>query len=223
VESQVLPGGIDPDAYSVGARLTLPHTGAFTIGYLGDLEDAEAMITLVKAFGLIHERHPAARLVVEGDGPAKSQMIASLSRSGLLGTTCFLGRLPARKIPAVLAAIDIVVIPGPQPAGARIREAMLAATPIVCGIREASPIRDRITGVTSAPGDPASLASAIELLHEDRILRMRVGSTARRGVVSDQTWDDIAAALLDMAQPRDRRAIPLSEFIPAAESASHAL
>lgn len=211
IHSVKMPGPIDPEKYSTGARLTIRKTGAFTIGYLGNLDCWEPLQPLVDAFAGLHRKHPESRLVVAGDGSAKTCMITELSRTGLLGTACFLGKLPARRIAGMLSAVDITVAFG-KGDGEVIRDSMLAGVPVIhCG-DSAGVVRDRVNGLL-CPGDAKSLQLAMETLCNDRIQRLRLGSNSRRSLVTDQTWIRLANELLECAKPPKSSLSP-PDFIP---------
>lgn len=208
---------IDPERYSTGARLTLRKTAAFTVGYLGSLESWDAVQPLVEAFTLLHNKLSEARLVVEGEGAAKGRMIAELSRRGLLGTACFLGKVPARRIPGILAAVDVTVLWGKTDV-ARVRDSMVASVPVITCETD-GPVRENFNGLFYREGDAQSLFAALNKLHQDRILRLRLGSSARRSVLSDRIWDEIASGILrHLPQPAEAFSMPVYQT-PSAHTA----
>lgn len=209
-----IPGEVDPERYSTGARLTIRKTAAFTVGYLGPLETWDVLQLIVDAFALLHRRHPEARLLVEGDGPAKTQMITELSRRGLLGTACFLGKVPARRIAGVLSAIDVTVAGG-EGDQSSIHDSMLAGVPVVSFVEGISLVRDRVNGLACAR-DHQALFAALRTLHDDRILRLRLGSNARRAMMNEQTWDRIAACVLEaLPTTEDENFTTLADYLPS--------
>ena len=208
-----IPGELDPERYSTGARLTIRKTGAFTVGYLGPLESWAALEPVVEAFTLLHRKHPEARILVEGDGSAKTQMITELSRRGLLGTACFLGKVPPRRIAGVLSATDVTVV-GPDRDPSSVHDSMLAGVPVVSCAQGELLVRDRVNGLLCPAGDSQSLFALLESLHEDRILRLRLGSNARRSMMDVQVWDRIAECVLEALPSEEGRTYTVPGYLP---------
>ena len=181
------------------------------MGYLGSLDNWDELLPLVNAFTQMHRKHPETRLLVEGDGPAKTQMITELSRRGLLGTACFLGRVSQRRIAGVLGAIDVAVAPG-RSSAIRLQEIMLAGIPLLCCAQNEPALRHNVTAFCYQPGNPESLVQAMLTLYSDRILRMRLGSSARREVFREQNWDLIALSILNTIKPRLQPDLALPEL-----------
>lgn len=211
IRSVRISGSVDPERYSTGARLTIRKTGAFTVGYLGNLNTWDVLIPLVEAFSELHRKHPEARLVIEGDGSAKTRMIAELSRRGLLGTTCFLGKLPARRISGMLAAVDVSVACSSED-DVSIRDSMLAGVPVLSTVPTAL-VQDHINGRICL--DAQSLQAALLNLCSERILRLRLGSNARRSLIGEGTWTQIAHNLLKTIQSSQKKSLPQHPDFPS--------
>jgi glycosyltransferase involved in cell wall biosynthesis len=67
-------------------------------------------------------------------------------------------------------------------------------------------VRDGVTGVLVAPGDPAALADAIERLWRDEALRLRMGEAAAADVrarfAPEREVDACEALYLSLLAPR---------------------
>jgi glycosyltransferase involved in cell wall biosynthesis len=74
-------------------------------------------------------------------------------------------------------------------------EAMASGLPVVVsGVRALSEIvNDKVTGLVSAPLDPAALADALSGLLDSPELRAELGANAREWVARDRTWAHNAA------------------------------
>jgi len=100
---------------------------------------------------------------------------------GLEGAVRFLGLVD--DVPAVLSALDLVVLPSTQREGfpLSLTEAAMAGCPAIAsrlgGIPEV--IEDRQTGLLVPPGDVAALTDAIVELLSSAELRRRFGEAAR--------------------------------------------
>ncbi len=129
-------------------------------------------------------------LVLIGDGPAKSELMA---RSRALGLTRvrFLDPLPKEEMPGLVASADLAIVPLkvslPGAVPSKIYEAMGAGIPIVLAAAgEAAEIVRRCeAGVVVAPGDVDGLAAAIRALALDPARRARLGVSGRRAAERD--------------------------------------
>ncbi|MFN2627202.1 MAG: glycosyltransferase family 4 protein [Gaiellaceae bacterium] len=114
----------------------------------------------VQALAAVRERHPAAVLVVLGEGPERPR----LAGEGVY----LLGRVP--DVAAWLGRAELLVHPARwEGFGLALLEAMLAGLPVV-GTRVSSVpeiVVDGETGLLVPPDDPAALAAAILRVLED--------------------------------------------------------
>jgi glycosyltransferase involved in cell wall biosynthesis len=74
-------------------------------------------------------------------------------------------------------------------------EAMASGLPVVVsGVRALSEIvNDKVTGLVSAPLDPAALADTLQTALDNPELRAELGANAREWVARDRTWAHNAA------------------------------
>jgi len=146
---------------------------------------------LLRAFARILPEHPAARLVIVGDGPLRPALEAEARQLGIFERVEFLGVLSNDEVLAWDARAAIKVVPsitaenGDQEGlGIVNLEAGALGVPVVAydsgGIAEA--IEDGQTGLLAREGDVDGLASHLSLLLSDPQLRLRMGSAARRYV-----------------------------------------
>jgi glycosyltransferase involved in cell wall biosynthesis len=61
-------------------------------------------------------------------------------------------------------------------------------------------IRHRHNGLLCPPGDAPALAGALEELHADPGLRLRLGAAARETVLREHTWAAAARRILRLAE-----------------------
>jgi glycogen(starch) synthase len=109
----------------------------------------------------------------------------------------FLGRVPDRELPALLAAADVVVLPSRyEPFGIVALEAAAAGAALVAstagGLGEV--VRDGETGVSFPPGDVAALAGAVGRVLDDPDAARRRARAAGARLTTDFDWTRIAAA-----------------------------
>ena len=118
--------------------------------------------------------------MLAGDGPLRPALEALARQLGLLDRVLFLG--DRRDVPAVLAALDISVLPSSSESLSNvILESMAAGVPVVAANVGGNPelVRNGETGFLFSPGDERQLASAIETLVTQPELRKQLATCAR--------------------------------------------
>lgn len=156
------------------------------VGMIGMLRGEKGADVFVEAAGIVLRRFPTARFVLVGDGPQRSRVQAQINTvlktlgAGMGGGPAPIWLAGYREdIPAVLAALDLLVIPSHQEARCRvISEAFAMAKPVVAtrvgGIPEV--VRDGENGLLVPSGQPQAVAVAINKLIADETLRNRLAA-----------------------------------------------
>lgn len=165
-----------------------PETSAtVVVGSVSRMETAKGTEHLVEAFARLAGEHPAAKLVMVGEGSGRKPALELLASRGLSDRAELPGWV-AGDVGAVLAGFDIFVLPSLwEGLPYAILEAMRAGLAIVStdvgGIPEA--IEDGVTGLLVPPASTEALASAIGRLLDDPGLRERLGRAARERFETD--------------------------------------
>jgi glycogen(starch) synthase len=131
---------------------------------LGRLVPEKGFDLAVAAFERLAARHPRARLNIAGDGPARPALERQIRAAGLEARVQLLGWVAPERVPALMDAATVVVVPS------RWVEA-LSLVAIQAAQR---------TGVIVPPADPARLAAALDGLLSDPDVAGRMGERARR-------------------------------------------
>jgi glycosyltransferase involved in cell wall biosynthesis len=168
--------GIDLERFRSPAP-TLPREGRL-VGTVGRLVPQKGLLDLVAAAPAIAVRHPDVRFAIVGDGPQRAQLEAQAG-----GRFLFTGW--REDVPELLASFDVYALPSYfEGLCYAVIEAQAAGVPVVAtpvgGVREN--VVDGETGLLCRPGDPASLAAAINRLLDDADLARRLAGEARRRV-----------------------------------------
>lgn len=176
-----------------------PADGAPVVLYAGRLRTRKAVAVLLAAFARLRVEHPAAVLVVAGDGEQRPALEAQSRRLGIAAAVRFLGAQPRDAMPALYAAADLFCLPSLYEGfPLAILEAMAAGLPVVAtavaGVPEA--VEHGVTGLLVPPEDAAALARALAELAADPERARRMGEAGRRRVETDFTIPRIAAAYL---------------------------
>jgi 2-deoxystreptamine N-acetyl-D-glucosaminyltransferase/2-deoxystreptamine glucosyltransferase len=187
-----IPSGFDPSLFTGDAGDVFPAVGRPRIGYVGRLAPQKSPGTLVEAFGRMREE---AALVVVGDGPDRALVHRLATTSPAVDRITLAGFVEHGRVPAVLASLDVLVLPSAyEEMGSVLTEAMAAGLPVVAsdvgGIPEV--VRHGETGLLVPPGDVGALAAALDLLAGDPVLRARLAAGARARS-ADYGWPALTA------------------------------
>ena len=209
---ELIPNGVDLERYVTQApsrtlreEFGLPQEAPL-VGVIARLEPEKGHPTLLDAWPLVLRGSPQARLLIVGEGSrreALEEQATALGLSGLgppglgppgpdqQGSVVFTGRRD--DVPAVIAALDVAVLPSYREAqGVSLLEAMALARPVVAsrvgGIPEF--VEDGVTGLLVEPREPAALADAVARLLRDRTLAVTLGRNGQ-ALVRDRYCIDV--------------------------------
>ncbi|HMF96668.1 MAG TPA: glycosyltransferase family 4 protein [Vicinamibacterales bacterium] len=184
----IVPNGVDVE----GFRRPQPRPGAMGVGrhvvFVGRLEPRKGVEHLIDAMARLRSRHPDTRLVVVGDGPARSTLDAAARKAGL--DAPFVGRVADAELPGYFQSADIVCSPatGGESFGIVLLEALACETPVVAtqidGYRAL--IGDSACGRLVPPRDAPALAAALDDMLSNEEERQRCGA---RGLAVARAYD----------------------------------
>lgn len=193
----VIPDAVDTERFQpqVAADAVRRALGAgpeqILVGTVGRIHTWKGQAVLVAAAAALRARCPQVRFAIVGDivpgQPEPRQVVEAAIAAHDLGDRVRLAGYRA-DTPAVMAALDILVLPStsPEPFGLVVLEAMASGKPVVA-TAHGGPLEIIIDGACGRlvpPGDPAALAAAIEQLAGDPGLRTRWGVAARERAVA---------------------------------------
>ncbi|MYX72087.1 GT4 family glycosyltransferase PelF, partial [Streptomyces sp. SID3915] len=212
--------GVDPAAFPPAG----PEPDVPTLSWAGRVDPIKDLETLIRAFALVRERLPAARLRLFGGTPrggeAYRQRCETLAAGlGHADAVTFEGRVD--DITDAYAAGNVVMLSSiSEGFPFTLIEAMSCGRATVStdvgGVREA--VGD--SGLVVPPRDPAAMAAAALELLGDRERRRRMGEAARLRVIEQftlrQTVDTFRSVYLELS--RARTAVHPPESAPAASA-----
>lgn len=169
-------------------------------GTIGRLTDTKGHAYLLDAFASLPGNMPQARLIIIGDGKLRDELQQKARILGISSRVIFSGyREDAR---ALLRGLDIFVFPSlAEGLGVALIEAMASGLPVIASDVGGIP---EVTGSVNCgrlvpPGDPASLASAMQgIARLDSDQRRVLGENGRMRVMSNFTNDRMSEKLAEV-------------------------
>lgn len=137
---------------------------------IGGIEKRKNTIEILRAFRLVHAKHPASCLMIAGGASLldhdayQAEFAAALAASGLPdGAVIRTGALPQVLMPALYRAADALVFPSLKEGfGLVVLEAMACGVPVVTSrIAPFTEYLDDADVLWCDPGNPASIATAM--------------------------------------------------------------
>ena len=147
---------------------------------VGRLFRSKGQDVLLRAIALLPD---AVRLILVGDGPARSEYVALSKKLHIAHRCTFIGTVPPENVPRRMARASVTVVPSRDEAFGMVNiESLAVGTPVVAtrvgGIPEI--IRDGVDGLLVPPDDPTALANAIATVLRAPGLRDRMSANARQ-------------------------------------------
>ena len=181
-----------------GAHAPPPRPAGNTLLYVGRIVPEKGLAYLLRA---MRQMDTGAWLVVNGDGPARAQLMALAQGLGLGHRVEFVGWTSREALLACYEDADVAVVPSvwPEPFGLVGIEAMAYGKPVVAFRSGAIPewLADGETGYMVERGDVAGLARRTEELLADPALRLRMGCAGRERVAREFSPARHLAAITD--------------------------
>ncbi|MEM2239154.1 MAG: glycosyltransferase family 4 protein [Candidatus Bathyarchaeia archaeon] len=195
------PGRISPeDVTNVRKSLGIDED-EYMILFIGRLTWVKGADTLILAMPEVLSKVPNAKLVVVGVGEQEELLRNEIQRLRLKDKVV----LKCEFVPEDLrikyyAAADVCVFPSKyEPFGIVCAEAMSMGKPVVVGARNVSGMREQVIpsgpdqcGFHINPYDPSDIAKFVVVLLEDEDLRRKCGLNARKRVLEQFTWKNVA-------------------------------
>src|SRR5256884_7056110 len=208
----VNPNGVDVEEFrpGVGRNTVRRELGvaddATLAGFVGTFGPWHGVLTLAEAITLLPEDR-GLRFLFVGAGMFRDEVERIGSDAGRSQQVIFAGQVEHKKVPALLAACDILLsshVPmtdGSEFFGSptKLFEYMAMGKAIVASRlgQIAEVLDDEETALLVEPENARQLADAILRLSNSRELRERLGAAARRVAVDRHTWRQNAQRVID--------------------------
>ena len=173
-------------------RNELGVDGRRVLVFTGSLARRKGVDVLLAALSQVVPTFPDTYLLLAGEGPERTRLLALCNQLGISGNVRFLGHTDYTKIPALLAAADLYVFPSLSEGMPRaVLEAMAMGLPVVSsqvdGIGEV--IENNETGLLVPPGDDAEFAQALLRVLGDSDFARDMGARARAFVLENYEFE----------------------------------
>ncbi len=193
----VVPYGVDLKRFQPIARNGKQPTEV-VVGAVARLSPEKGLDLLLRSGARLIERGTPLRIVLAGDGPSRTSLTRLAERLGIGERVEFRGEVPHERVPAVLADLDLFVMPSrAEGFGVAALEAQAMELPVVASNVHGIPdvVEDGRTGLLVPPGDVEQLAEAIGRLAGDASLRASMGQAGRAFVQERYRWEENTAQM----------------------------
>jgi glycosyltransferase involved in cell wall biosynthesis len=196
----VIPYGLDrpPPAWGENPPTLVPD-GARVVLAVSRLAEQKGVDIAVRALAEIRSEHPAAVLVVLGEGPQRIALERLAADIGVAEAVFLPGRVG--DVAEWLRRAEVLLHPVRwEGFGLALLEAMLAKRPVVASAVSSVPeiVLDGETGLLVPPNDPSALAAAVGRVLDDRGLAERLGSLGLARARSEFSVERMARRTLEV-------------------------
>ncbi len=186
----VIGNGLSPEAFNECPPALPRSPGVLRVGMIARMNlRAKNHLTFLRAAATLESRYPALEVLLVGDGPLRPELEMEAQRLGLGERVRFLG--DRRDIPALLASMDVSVLPSASESLSNVvLESMAAGVPVI-----ATRVGGNVEliaegrGTLVPPGDEEALAASMERLLQDSSLRAKWGDSGRRFALENFTLE----------------------------------
>ncbi len=207
VASEIVPNIVDMERFRPSETARQPGRPHLVVAR--NLEPIYDISTSLRAFALVRERVPEARLTVAGSGPERSALQTLAAELCIAEAVEFCGRLDRDRMAELYRSASVVInssridnMPN------SILEAMASGAPVVSTDVGGVPfiLQDGVTGLLVPAGDSLAMAAAVQRVLGEPGLAERLRAAALADVQQyawprvRQRWTDVYASVLPSAR-----------------------
>jgi glycosyltransferase involved in cell wall biosynthesis len=175
-KTRVIWNGLVPEAFASAGPALPQRTGWLRVGMIARMNSrAKTHSVLLHAAARLQVANPKTEFVLVGDGPLRPELEREAASLGLGDRVRFLG--DRRDIPAILASLDLTVLPSnSESLSNAVIESMGACVPVVATSVGGNPeLLSDGRGILVPAEDESSLAGAISTMLQDEKMRTEMG------------------------------------------------
>jgi phosphatidyl-myo-inositol dimannoside synthase len=200
-----------PEADGVGVRRRYGLGEAPVVVCVSRLVARKGQDVLVAGWHRVLARHPDARLLLVGGGPAEASLRRAVAARGLTGSVVLTGPISPADLPGHYAAGDVFAMPcrtrrgglDVEGLGMVFLEAAACGRPVVAGTSGGAPetVQEGVTGHVVDPRSPEAVADALVRLLDDPARARAMGAAGRAWVEQRWSWTTIATGFAELLEP----------------------
>jgi L-malate glycosyltransferase len=176
----VVGNGLPPELFAETAPALARQEGVLRVGMIARMNAAyKNHHTFLRAAAQLYRRFSKVEFVLVGDGPLRQELEHDAAELGLQGHVRFLG--DRRDIPAILASVDVSVVPSASESLSNvILESMAAGVAVVASaVGGNSELGDHGRALLVSPNDEEALVAGLERVLADAEFRSAMARRAR--------------------------------------------
>lgn len=206
--TRIVPNIVNLERFAPIDLVTKPAAPHFLVAR--NLEPLYDNSTALRAFAIIRQRHPDARLTIAGSGPERELLERLADTLGIANAVTFAGRIDNADMPALYRTVHIAMNPSlADNMPISILEALASGVPVVSTNVGGVPflVEHERTALLVAPGDADGMAAASLRILSDAGLARRL-ITAGQELAREFDWNRVRGRLFEAyhnALARDRR------------------
>ena len=188
----VIGNGLPPQAFAETAPALERSEGILRVGMIARMNAGyKNQSAFLRAAARVGQRFSNVEFLLIGDGPLRPQLEREAAELGLQSRVRFLG--DRRDIPAILASIDVSVVPSASESLSNVMlESMAAGVPVVAtAVGGNEELGGDGRALLVSPNDKEALATGLEHVLADEELRREMSRRARHFVQENFTVERI--------------------------------
>jgi phosphatidylinositol alpha-1,6-mannosyltransferase len=184
--------------------------GAPVVVCVSRLVPRKGQDVLIDGWPRVLARHPSARLLIVGGGPAERSLRRAVTARGLQDSVVLTGPVPHADLPAHYAAGDVFAMPcrtrrgglDVEGLGMVFLEAAACGLPVVAGTSGGAPetVQEGITGHVVEPRSADAVAGVLVRLLDDPAKARAMGAAGRAWVEQRWSWTSIASTFAHLLE-----------------------
>jgi len=178
---RVIGNGLPPAAFAEIEPVTQRRSGIFRVGMIARMNTrSKNHRILLNVAARLRNRLQNFQLVLVGDGSLRPELEQQAQELGISDLVEFLGN--QEDIPGVLASLDVTVLPSASESLSNaILESMAAGVPVIAyDVGGNAELIAQDSGILLPPNDEEALASALQQIAADAMMRETLARNAKR-------------------------------------------